>query len=160
MRKVRVIQQHCKEQHNWVNDWKKGGNIKAKKQEPRQLPWIEGVWCQRLFRSCVASSWFKVKSTVDIGFSIIEDIPTAKGGDNDEEDDNKAAVLEELDEWDDMQEQRYKDGQSTRRVEELDPKNEANSWLQRVGWTRHLEGLEVEELKELIKDPAEDERLL
>lgn len=44
-RKVRVMQQHCKEQHNWVNDWKKGGNIKAKKQEPRQLPWIEGVWC-------------------------------------------------------------------------------------------------------------------
>lgn len=58
-RRVRVIQQHCKEQHNWVNDWKKGGNIKAKKQEPRQLPWIEGVWCQRLFRSRVASSWFE-----------------------------------------------------------------------------------------------------
>lgn len=59
-----------------------------------------------------------------------------------------------------MQEQRYADGQSMRRVEELDPKNEAISWLQRVGWTRHLNGLEVEELQELIKDPAEDERLL
>ncbi|PNP44426.1 hypothetical protein TGAMA5MH_03816 [Trichoderma gamsii] len=95
-----------------------------------------------------------------MGFGVIEDTPTAKGEECDEEDYNKAAILEELDEWDDMQEQRYTDGQSTRRVEELDPKNEANSWLQRVGWTRHLEGLEVEELKELVKDPAEDERLL
>lgn len=59
-----------------------------------------------------------------------------------------------------MQEQRYADGQSMQRVKELDPKNKANSWLQRVGWTRYLDGLEVEELQELLKDPAKDKRLL
>ncbi|KAK8143347.1 hypothetical protein G3M48_007370 [Beauveria asiatica] len=70
------------------------------------------------------------------------------------------AILAELDEWDDVKEQRVADGQATRRVEELDPKNAANSWLQRVGWTRHLEGLQVEELQQFAKDPDEDEALL
>lgn len=154
------MQLHCKTEHGWVNDWKKGGNIKAKLQEPRQLPWISGVWCQRLFPSRAASSWFKVKSTADIGFSIVENKPTANKEDNDEDDNQAAVLLAALDEWDNIQEQRYTDGQAMRRVEALDPKNEANSWLQRVGWTRHLEGLEVEELQQFIKAPAEDEMLL
>ena len=85
------MQRHCKEHHNWANDWKKGGNIKAKLQEPRQLPWITGVWCQRLFRSRAASSWFEVKSTANIGFSIVENKPTANKEDNDE-DNNQAAI--------------------------------------------------------------------
>lgn len=160
IRQIGHMQLHCKTEHGWVNDWKKGGNIKAKLQEPRQLPWISGVWCQRLFPSRAASSWFKVKSTADIGFSIVENKPTANKEDNDEDDNQAAVLLAALDEWDNIQEQRYTDGQAMRRVEALDPKNEANSWLQRVGWTRHLEGLEVEELQQFIKAPAEDEMLL
>ena len=90
-REVRVMQRHCKEHHNWVNNWKKGGNIKARLQEPRQLPWISGVWCQRLFRSRAASSWFEVKRIADIGFSIIENNPAVSKEDNDENN-NQAAI--------------------------------------------------------------------
>ncbi|TWU70350.1 hypothetical protein ED733_000020, partial [Metarhizium rileyi] len=146
--------------HGWVNDWKKGGNIKAKLQEPRQLPCISGVWCQKLFPSRAASSWFEVKSAADIGFSIVENRPTANKEHENEDNSQAAVLLAALDEWDNIQEQRYTDGQAMRRVEALDPKNEANSWLQRVGWTRHLEELEVEELQQFIKTPAEDETLL
>jgi superfamily II DNA helicase RecQ len=153
------MQRHCREHHNWINDWKKGGHIKAKMQEPRQLPWSEGISCQRLFRSRAASSWFEVKGAANIQVSVIENTPRADG-EVSKEDEGQAAILAALDEWDYIQEQRYTDGQGMRRIEELDPKNEANSWLQRVGWTRHLEGLEVEELQQINKEPAEEEMLL
>ncbi|KAM3425958.1 hypothetical protein NHJ13734_009775 [Beauveria thailandica] len=121
---------------------KKGGNIKVKQQQPRSLPWTSGVWCQRLFRSRAASSWFEVQAVGEVQISIIPNGSIVYPG-GEEEHDNTAAILAELDEWDDVKEQRVADGQATRRVEELDPKNAANSWLQRVGWARHLEGLQV-----------------
>lgn len=65
-------------------------------------------------------------SAADIKWSVVA--PTTNREDDDQEN-NQAAILDELDEWDNMQEQRYADGQSMRRVEELDLKNEANSWL-------------------------------
>lgn len=157
-REVSGMRRHCRERHGWVSDWKKGGHIKAKKQQPRQLPWTEGIWCQRLFRSRAASSWFEVQAVTDIQVRVIENTP--RGNDKVADEDENQAVLATLDEWDHIQEQRYADGQGIRRVEELDPKNEANSWLQRVGWTRHLEGLEVEELQQLVQDPGEEELLL
>ncbi|KAM3558156.1 hypothetical protein ARSEF4850_004745 [Beauveria asiatica] len=158
-RDIRRIQRHCREQHGWVNDWKKGGNIKAKQQQPRSLPWTSGVWCQRLFRSRAARSWVEVQAVGEVQISIIPNGSIIYPG-GEEKHDNTAAILAELDEWDDVKEQRVADGQATRRVEELDPKNAANSWLQRVGWTRHLEGLQVEELQQFAKDPDEDEALL
>ena len=158
-REVRVMQRHCKEHHGWVNDWARGGNIKARLQEPRQLPWSSGVWCQRLFRSRAASSWFEVKKAADIKVTIVESKPTVSKEDDDKCS-NQAAALAALVECENIQLQRYTDGQLMRRVEELDPKNEANSWLQRVGWTRHLEGLEVEELQQFMKGPTEDQALL
>lgn len=75
IRQVGHMQLHNKAEHGWINDWKKGGNIKAKLKEPRQLPWVSGVWCQRLFPSRAASSWFAVKGRADIGVSIVENEP-------------------------------------------------------------------------------------
>lgn len=63
------------------------------------MPWIEGVWCQRFLRSRAASSWFEVKSTAVIGFSIVENTPTARAEDDDDEKGyNQAAILDALDE--------------------------------------------------------------
>ena len=159
IRQIGHMQLHCKTQHGWVNDWKKGGNIKAKLQEPRQLPWRSDIWWQRLFFSRAASSWFEVKSGTDIKVTIIESKPTVSNEDDDKYS-NQAAALAALVECENIQLQRYTDGQLMRRVEELDPKNEANSRLQWVGWTRRLRGSKVKELQRFIKEPAKDEVLL
>ncbi|KAM3449795.1 hypothetical protein MY3296_006669 [Beauveria thailandica] len=99
-RDIRRIQRHYREQHGWVNDWKKGGNIKAKQQQPRSLPWTSGVW-QRLFRSRAASSWFEVQAVGEVQISIIPNGSIVYPG-GEEEHDNTAAILAELDEWDDV----------------------------------------------------------
>ncbi|KAK1450837.1 hypothetical protein CMEL01_16776 [Colletotrichum melonis] len=54
------MQQHCRDQHGWVNEWKKGGDVSKKSQQPRRLPWTTGVQCQRFFRSRAGSKWFEV----------------------------------------------------------------------------------------------------
>jgi uncharacterized C2H2 Zn-finger protein len=60
IRTVRGMQEHCRKQHGWENDWQKGGNVAKRAREERELPWTTGVYCQRFFRSRAASQWFEV----------------------------------------------------------------------------------------------------
>lgn len=165
VRQVGHMQAHCRTQHGWINDWKHGGNIKARAREarevPRDVPWAGGVWCQKLFPSRAASSWFEVKHGASIGVSIVEAAASTGGsaGAGDEAS-GSSGILAMLDEWEMRQEQRFQQGQAMRRVEALDPKNEANSWLQRVGWTRHLAGFQADEVQQWTREPDEEEALL
>jgi hypothetical protein len=46
VREVRRMQQHCRQEHGWVNDWRKGGNVKQRaKQDRKPVPWRTGVHC-------------------------------------------------------------------------------------------------------------------
>ena len=113
-----------------------------------------------MFPNCAASSWFQVKgAATNITIHIME-MADAVGKayyECEEEGNASASALEILQEWETMQEQWYADGKAMRRVKELDTKNEAHSWLNRVGWTRYLEGLEVEELQQMAKPPDKGE---
>lgn len=60
VRGIASMQRHCREEHNWVNDWERGGNIRQKLLRQRSLPWTTGVYCQRLFASRAGSRWFEV----------------------------------------------------------------------------------------------------
>lgn len=60
-RQPQQIQAHCRKEHGWVNEWKKGGHIAAKKKVNRTLPYRSGVSCQRFFASRRASGWFEVQ---------------------------------------------------------------------------------------------------
>ncbi|KAF6783009.1 hypothetical protein CMUS01_16689, partial [Colletotrichum musicola] len=58
-RQVRRIQEHCRKEHNWQNDWVKGGNVKRKAAPQREVPWTTGVLCQRFFPSRAGNRWFE-----------------------------------------------------------------------------------------------------
>jgi hypothetical protein len=63
-RSIHNIQYHCRQKHGWKNDWRRGGDVIYRAQLPRELPWIDGVRCQRLFSSRYASQWFEVDRKV------------------------------------------------------------------------------------------------
>lgn len=55
------MQEHCRKEHGWINDWKKGGNVRYKKQLERPPPpWRCNVVCQRIFKFGARSSWCEV----------------------------------------------------------------------------------------------------
>ncbi|KAK3896635.1 hypothetical protein C8A05DRAFT_20434 [Staphylotrichum tortipilum] len=60
VRTITGMRQHCREEHGWVSDWAKGGNVVKRAKEERAVPWTTGVRCQRFFRSRAASGWFEV----------------------------------------------------------------------------------------------------
>ncbi|RKK80935.1 hypothetical protein BFJ68_g17672 [Fusarium oxysporum] len=57
---IQGIQKHHREEHGWVNDWKKGGDVAKRAKQERQMPWRTGVYCQRFFPGRAASRWFEV----------------------------------------------------------------------------------------------------
>ncbi|KAJ9412365.1 hypothetical protein QL093DRAFT_2570667 [Fusarium oxysporum] len=54
------IQQHYATQHIWTNPQGRGRPRIHDAHARSQKPWIEGVMCQRFFRSRAASGWFEV----------------------------------------------------------------------------------------------------
>lgn len=50
VREVRRMQEHCRTQHGWINDWKKGGNVAYRARQVRSpVPWRSNVRCQRIY---------------------------------------------------------------------------------------------------------------
>src|SRR5436305_11533534 len=45
----RGIQEHCREIHQWVNDRKRGGDVRKKNRQSSNQMWEEHVSCQRFF---------------------------------------------------------------------------------------------------------------
>ncbi|KAK2758592.1 hypothetical protein CKAH01_05640 [Colletotrichum kahawae] len=54
-RRVRNMQEHCRVEHGWQNDWQKGGNMQKRAMAARDLPWATGVPCQQFFPSHAGS---------------------------------------------------------------------------------------------------------
>jgi hypothetical protein len=64
-RQRQKIQEHCRTKHDWCNDRKRGREDPEKRQIRKEhkgedLPWIEKVYCQRFFRTRLASRFFEV----------------------------------------------------------------------------------------------------
>jgi hypothetical protein len=59
-RQIRLIQEHCRTKHSWVNARKSGGRTSQKSNPPPSNPWTSGVRCQRFFPNRRASQWFEV----------------------------------------------------------------------------------------------------
>ncbi|KJZ71002.1 hypothetical protein HIM_09613 [Hirsutella minnesotensis 3608] len=61
VRDIRRMQEHCRTEHSWVNDWKKGGDVARRAREQRESrPWRTGVSCQRLCNWGYGNRWFEV----------------------------------------------------------------------------------------------------
>ncbi|KAH8658925.1 hypothetical protein BGZ61DRAFT_567505 [Ilyonectria robusta] len=64
VRQVQSIQAHCSEKHGWQNPRNKGrptdNNSGRNLGAIPELPWVQGVQCQRFFPTRAGSSWFEV----------------------------------------------------------------------------------------------------
>lgn len=64
VRQVQSIQAHCSEKHGWQNPRNKGrptdSNSGRNLGAIPELPWVQGVHCQRFFPTRAGSSWFEV----------------------------------------------------------------------------------------------------
>ncbi|KAF6780849.1 hypothetical protein CSOJ01_16115, partial [Colletotrichum sojae] len=140
------MQEHCRVEHGWKNEWQKGGNVRSKARAPREVPWTTGVPCQRFFPSRAGSRWFEVGR----GQTLAGNSGSAEPGTDD------AAWFVALH---DEQEQRFEAG-GREEVSALDEKLEPNGWLYRVGWTKDLEGLNKTKLHEATRPIEDDEETL
>ena len=132
-RTTQWIQQHCRKEHGWANDWVRGGNVKRRSRRARELPWTTGVRCQRFFPSRAASSWFEVG-----GSSHAETDTVAR--------ENPLTRFERT-----HQEARIRLSQADAElVQVADEKKEPNAWLERAGWAGHLQGLASDKLRGLL----------
>ncbi|KAG7405836.1 hypothetical protein Forpe1208_v014518 [Fusarium oxysporum f. sp. rapae] len=107
----RDIQAHYRKEHGWENDWKKGGNIKKKLEQPRETPWIEGAYCQRFLGDAGRVGGFNeprdgiIKRLIKVHQEQVDKFNAA------EEDKIKVA----------------------------NEKKEPSAWLERTGWADHLQ---------------------
>ncbi|KAK7433632.1 hypothetical protein CaCOL14_013366 [Colletotrichum acutatum] len=143
------MQQHCRDQHGWVNEWKKGGDVSKKSQQPRRLPWTTGVQCQRFFRSRAGSKWFEVARarTTDEGPQAAPNRSPARQATDRVRDLRK------------MQAERVKTSHDEL-IRTANERLEPSPWLARVGWAVHLQGLSVNALFDTTVPIREDEVVL
>jgi hypothetical protein len=147
---VRKMQQHCREQHGWRNDWAKGGDVAKRSRQERQPPWTTDVRCQRFFRSRAASGWFEVEGAREPSgpAAAAEAVEAA------EEDGVQRAVRMHRE-----QARRFAAaGREAVRV--ADDRNEPNAWVERTGWAQHLRGLDPDRLRTTVQPIGEEEALL
>ncbi len=145
IRTVQGIQAHCRKEHGWQNEWTKGGNIKQKAQQPRQVPWTTGIRCQRFFKSRSASSYFEVRQC---------------DGAPDRADDPAALLAERLLQSHAQQAAVFSDTTSNLSIGLHDEKAEPNLWLRRVGWDEHLQGLDAKRLRATLSPTPHDNPVL
>lgn len=114
------IQGHCKEEHGWVNDRKRGGDAKKKSKQPSNRMWRDSQTCQRLFRAAGWPSYLAVENSVSQPDR--EDIAQRVKADRQRQREvrEKVAAQEKITE--------------SSRVQ-------ADPWLELTGWIPHLQGV-------------------
>ncbi|KAK1446545.1 hypothetical protein CMEL01_16820, partial [Colletotrichum melonis] len=136
-RQTQQMQDHCRRHHGWVNDWKKGGNVRARSKEMRTLPWTTGVKCQRFFPSRAGSQWFEVGRGHPPGPApdvVAEEAASQQA----------TETLRRLRQDHAEQLRTHQDDLIRAHNDKLEP----NPWLKRVGWAEHLGGLRISQLRE------------
>ncbi|KAF4473075.1 ATP-dependent DNA helicase Q1 [Fusarium albosuccineum] len=148
VREVRRIREHCRDQHGWINSRKKGGRHRAGPQA-QPVPWRSGVQCQQVCHWGHGRRWFEVGRP--------------------ESDTQRQARAREEDKHQDVvkffdriyrEDEAAFETEAQARIQDHDDKHDADRWLNRCGWPRHLEGIERDELRRLLEPIGDDEAVL
>ena len=59
-RTLHLMQEHCKQKHNWVNRQKRGGDVRTKQLHTSNKIWTENHACQRFFKVGKWQRYFEV----------------------------------------------------------------------------------------------------
>ena len=139
--------------HAWEKEWKQSDNFHRKCGEGRIVPWTTQVHCQRFFASRAGSRWVEVRAS---GAEQEEGEERAEEGEDEEQMDPRKL----LEQYHDRYHQRLKEAEREATIQEVNEKAEANAWLGRVGWSRHLAKLDVKKLRATMEAPTEEESVL
>ncbi|CAM1507685.1 Fc.00g073260.m01.CDS01 [Cosmosporella sp. VM-42] len=145
----RRMQEHCRIEHGWVNDWKKGGDVIRRAQEERQpVPWRKGVRCQRLCNWGHGKQWFEV------GRGANE--PIKPGPIEGNEWDAVAQAFSRMHEED----KQAFETEAKAEIKQVDDKNEMDRWLRRCRWADHLQYVRKAQLQKTLEPVRDNEPVL
>ncbi|CAA9960673.1 DNA helicase recq [Pyrenophora teres f. maculata] len=114
------IQKHCKEEHGWVNQQKRGGDMRQKSKHASNRIWRDGQSCQRLFRAVGWPAYVAVETSVEA--ANLEDISQRVKADRQHQREEREAA---------MAKEKIKEG----------IRSQADPWLELTGWVPHLQGI-------------------
>ncbi|KAG6990658.1 hypothetical protein FocnCong_v019731 [Fusarium oxysporum f. sp. conglutinans] len=151
------MQEHCRIRHGWVNDWKKGGDVRYRAQQARQpCPWRTGVQCQQVCHWGHGKRWFEVGRHSGIEKETRARRPHQEEVEEGGELKSRAEFLNKI-----QQEDRDQfESEANARIQAASDKWEAERWLNRCGWPRYLEGVERDEIRALLQPIGDDEPVL
>lgn len=116
---LQKMQEHCKQKHSWVNQQKRGGNMRQKSQHSSNRLWKHNQPCQRLFR---AVGW--------PAYMTIENRATSQGA----EDGSHVYAADFLR----MEEEEQ--AAAAQRLITASSRQQASPWIELTEWIPHLEG--------------------
>jgi superfamily II DNA helicase RecQ len=117
---LRRIRAHCTDEHGWVNNQKRGGDVKQKSKQPSNRLWRDGQSCQRLFKAAGWPAYIVVEATVSE--SGMEDLSQRVKADRQHQrEERKVAAAEDA----------IKEGVRVH----------ADPWVELTEWVPHLKGV-------------------
>jgi hypothetical protein len=139
-----AMQKHCRTQHGWVNEWRKGPKTADRQRAglSTSRPWTDGVSCQRFFIHGPRQEYFEVQAA-DQPAENNETPETAESKWN-------QARAQLTQSWNAVQ------AAQERAIREGRP-DEVNPWLERTGWEPYLAGLNHKQLVRCVTKPDEEE---
>ncbi|KAF5482963.1 hypothetical protein CGCS363_v015108 [Colletotrichum siamense] len=143
------MQEHCRVEHRWENDWHKGGDVRKKATAVRDLPWTTGVPCQRFFLTRAASGWFEVAQG-QIADESLQGAPSRSPAQQ---------AVDRVRDLRKVQAERVKTSHDEL-IRVANERLEPSPWLARVGWAVHLKGLSASALFNTTAPINEDEVVL
>ncbi|UPX19135.1 uncharacterized protein EKO05_0009407 [Ascochyta rabiei] len=114
------MQKHCKDEHGWVNEQKRGGDIRQKSKHSRNRVWRDSQSCQRLFRAVGWPAYVAVETSV--GAATLADISQRVKADRQHQREEREAAAAQ---------DKIKEGICS----------QADPWLELTEWVPHLQGI-------------------
>ena len=137
---IKKIQEHCRDEHAWVNEQTRGGNARKKQKQTPNRMWVDGQCCQQFFRT--GAGWKKYF--------------TVSGGKQGKE----CATVDEIVSQGERQLESHlaavEADHQTQQVEADHHPYRANRWLRRAAWPHHLARYEKRELVGFVIDPQRE----
>jgi hypothetical protein len=145
LRGVQNIQHHAREEHDWVNT-RGSGRFAHRDVINLPKPWIENVHCQRFLQMGGTRKLFEVQAP-----RLQRGPRTESGAD---------ALVRGVNEQMDAVEAEAEGAEINGIINGDISRFEANAWLARTGWAKHLSGRDRRELLALTALPTDDEHAL
>ena len=139
------MREHCRQKHGWVNQQKRGGDVRAKQVHTSNKIWTEDHTCQRFFKATSWQRYFEVaRQNVPPGRSNQPRTDQREDFFRSQEDDVRRAERDAVDD--------------ANRVHGFnDHVSAVVPWLRETGIADHVHGLSKDEIRTAIAVPPPGE---